>query len=122
MKHTSIAMAKEVFEKGIQIDSLFWTSKGCKSIHSALFFEHPELGTDSYPAPTLDEWLDYLPREIELEDIIYRLAVMPQPEDMCTVGYMTIEYGLVSWSRISCTAKNPCDAAAEVAMLENANE
>jgi len=118
MKQTSFELAKQVHDKGIKIENTeYWTNKACVIINKDVLLIHPEYKEGSYPAPTLDEWLDYLPMEIELITVTYRLTVMPQSDNRCTVGYMRAFGNFVYWSAITSTSKNACDAAAEVAIL-----
>lgn len=73
---TSLELSKELKENGFKQDSIYTLSKDSLSNRYELCFIHPqEIKEDEYSAPTAEELLEELPKDLFINDKSYHLCI-----------------------------------------------
>jgi len=126
MKHTSFELAKQIYDKGIRIDTEYWVNKSCAKIHKDVILIHPEYKEGSYPSPTLDELLDWLPANLKIGGAIHTLhlskvAYKQDPKQVIYGVYYRhynekVREFMIPAEFLYDTRTNICDACAELAL------
>ena len=93
MQLTSLEKAKACYDAGIRFVTEYYTAKGCIKIETGivqkLIFDKRLKEGEAFPAPTLDEWLDWLPKKIKISDHIltFGLEIEFNKDGMFCIAY-----------------------------------